>query len=294
MTIEIVALTPAIAACVDGVDLRKSLTAQEFAPVRRALDEHLVLIFPNQTMDDAQQTRFSELFGPLEKAISANPAGGSAFARQSNLDAESGAIIALDDRRMHYQKGNMQWHADSTFKPLPSLCSLLSAREVPPTGGATEFASTRAAYESLSDARRAELDSLVVEHDLIYSRRRVGFEFTPEQVAETPPSRHALVQKNPVTGRGSVLVGAHAARIVGWSEQASRTLLDELLELATTPTHRYTHHWGSGDLVIWDNRAALHRATPFDASKYRRLMQRTTVSNPGAAIDQSSTAITGA
>ena len=292
--LAITPLAPALAARVENIRFDADLPVEVFAQLRRALDDHSVLICPNQSLDDDAQVRFSTLFGPLEATISANPAGGSAFARQSNIDVQSGALIDAADQRMQYQKGNMQWHADSTFKPLPSLCSILSAREVPALGGDTEFASTRAAFESLSPRRQAQLASLVVEHDLIFSRRQVGFEFTPAQVAESPPARHPLVQRNPVTGRGSLLVGAHAARIAGWSDEQSRALLDELVALATRPEHRYVHQWSTGDVVIWDNRSALHRATPFDGARYRRLMQRTTVTNPGAAIDQASTVITGA
>ena len=108
--------------------------------------------------------------------------------------------------------------------------------------------------------------------------RLVGFEFTQEEAAEMPSARHPLVQTNPTTKRKSVLIGAHAKCIVGWSDARSRALLDDLEKRATKPEHSYRHEWAEGDLVIWDNRGALHRATPYDTAKHRRLMQRTTVS----------------
>lgn len=280
MSLTITPLHADFAARVEGIDLREGLDAQTFAPLREALDEHGVLVIPGQPMTDQQQIEFSAWWGPLEPTLGANPASGTPFARQSNLDMRSGEIIAADDRRMHYQKGNYQWHADSTFKRVPSLCSILTAREVPPLGGNTEFVSTRAAYEALPAGLRAELDALIVEHDFAYSRARVGFTFTPEEAAHYPPVRHPLVQVNPRTGRRSLLIGAHAARVVGREVEAGRALLAELLERATQPSAVFSHHWHAGDVVIWDNRAVLHRATAYDSARHRRLMQRTTIGNP--------------
>jgi alpha-ketoglutarate-dependent 2,4-dichlorophenoxyacetate dioxygenase len=276
-------LTDAFAARVSGVDLVRGLDDRLFGQISRAFEDHGIVVFHDQLMDDDQQIAFSERFGPLERTISASPTGGTPFARQSNIDIKSGDIIAAkSDRRMDYQRGNYLWHADSTFKKTPSLCSILSAREVPPVGGATEFVSTRAAFEALPAARQSALESLVVEHDLLHSRREIGFEFTKEEAAQTPPVRHPLVQVNPVTGRKSLMIGAHASHIVGWPVEKGRALLVELLDLATQAEAVYRHDWRTGDLIIWDNRSALHRATPYDSQKHRRLMQRTTVSNPNA------------
>ena len=263
---------------VTGLGSVVDLTEAEFVELREAFELYSVLVLPDQQMDDDQQIAFSERFGPLERTISSNPAGGTAFARQSNIDIKTGEAIPPDDRRMMYQKANMLWHADSTFKETQSLCSILSAREVPEKGGATEFASTRSVYEYLSESEQAELDDLEVEHDIIYSRQIVGFEFTEQQRTEMPPVRHPLVQTNPVTGRKSLLIGAHAKCIVGWPFEKGRALLDRLDSMTTEPNNTFSHSWKTGDLIVWDNRSALHRATPYDTVKYRRLMQRTTVS----------------
>jgi alpha-ketoglutarate-dependent 2,4-dichlorophenoxyacetate dioxygenase len=279
MPLTVTPLSPVFCARVEGVDLVRGLTDAEFAKIRRALDEHSVLILPDQPMDDDQQIAFSGRFGKMEPTISVNPAKGTLFARQSNLDIETGLPIPPDDRRMHYQKANMLWHADSTFKPVTSLCSLLSARIVPPEGGATEFASTRAAYESLTPEEQAGLEGLVVAHSLMRSREQVGFSFTEEERRETPAVTHTLVRSNPVTGRKSVLIGAHASHIEGWPVERGRALLADLLARATRPEHTWRHEWRQGDLVIWDNRAALHRATPYDTVRHKRLMQRITISS---------------
>ena len=278
MTLEIKPLAPTLAAEVTGVDIRAPLPEAASAAIIKALAHHLVLVFPGEPMSDEQQIAFSQIFGPLEATKGANPSAGTVFARQSNIDLDTGGTIPSDDRRMLYQKANMLWHSDSSFKQVPSRCSILSAREIPAVGGATEFASTRAAYASLDADRQRALEGLIVEHDIVYSRRLVGFEFTPEEASSFASYRHNLVQDCAITGHKSVLIGAHAKAITGWSDHESRELLDDLLARATRPEHTYRHEWRNGDVVVWDNRAVVHRATPYDGAKYRRLMQRTTIS----------------
>ena len=213
-----------------------------------------------------------------------NPAAGTPFARQSNLDIKTGEVIPPDDRRMIYQLANMLWHSDSSFKPVPSLCSLLSARIVPPEGGATEFASARAAYPSLPErARSAGRATAVAVHDFAWSRDQVrpGF-FTDKERAEYPPVRHPVVRMNPVNGRPGAL--PRRARLAHRRLAAGRGpgLLKEAAGHMTQPQFCYRHEWQEGDLVVWDNRCVLHRATPFDSTRYHRLMQRTTISGDPA------------
>lgn len=279
---KVTPLVHGFGARVTDVDIGTPLEFETFREIRAAFDAYSILIFPDQTLDDETQIAFSERFGPCEPTRSANPAAGTVFARQSNLDIKTGEVIPADDRRMFYQKANYLWHSDSTFKTTPSLCSILSAREVPPEGGATEFASTRAAYASLSDSVKEALDPLEVEHDFNYSRGLVGFKFTEEESSGFPPVRHKFVRTNAGNGRKSVLIGAHAKCIVGWEEEKSRAMLDDLLARATQPENTLRHEWRTGDVIIWDNQAAVHRATPYDATKYRRFMQRTTISSKGA------------
>lgn len=281
MTVTVTPLNPLFGAAITGVDLN-ALAYTDFAAIRAAFEVHGILVFRGQPLDDDAQIAFSERFGPLENTVKTNPSAGSLFARQSNIDRATGTSMAADDRRLFYQKGNMRWHADSTFKKVPSLCSILTARIVPPEGGATEFASTRALYDDLDAATRERLADAVVEHDFAWSRAQIGFKFSAEQKAESPPVRHPLVQTNPVTGRKSLMIGAHAKCIVGWDEDESRAMLDRLMDRATAPDRIHVHHWRAGDAIVWDNRATLHRATPFDATKHQRLMQRTTVSYPEA------------
>ena len=279
MGISITPVAPVFGARIEGVDLCRELSEGEFFTIREALDEYLILIIPNQPINDDQQIKFSKRFGPLEGTRGVNPGAGTPFARQSNLDIETGKVIPENDRRMFYQKANMLWHADSTFKTIPSLCSVLSARTVPFEGGATEFASTRAAYKCLSEVKKREIEGLLVEHDFVYSRGLVGFKFSAEEVTNIKPAQHRLVRTNRANGKKSVMIGAHAKAIVGQPEIESRALLDYLLKLATRTENTFRHEWRKGDVVIWDNQAALHRATEYDASRHRRLMQRTTISS---------------
>jgi len=283
MTITVTRLTPCFAARIEGADITGPLDPVTWAEIRGAFEEHSVLVFPGQPLDDDRQIAFSRRFGELEITRSMNPAAGTPFARQSNLDIKSGEVIPPDDRRMVYQLANMLWHTDSSFKPVPSLCSLLSGRIVPPEGGATEFASARAAYPSLPEALKRQVETLIAVHDFSWSRDQVrpGF-FTAEERAVYPPVRHPIVRTNPVNGRRALFLGAHASHVEGMPIEEGRALLRTLLDHVTRPEFRYRHEWQEGDLVIWDNRCVLHRATPYDTVRHRRFMQRTTVSGDPA------------
>ena len=278
MTITVTPLTEAFAAEISGVDIARPIDDAAWAEIRAAFEEHSVLVFRKTTLDDESQVAFSRRFGELEISRSMNPAAGTPFARQSNLDIKTGAVIPTADRRMIYQLANMLWHSDSSFKRVPSLCSLLSARIVPPEGGATEFASARCAYPSLPEPLKRRVQNLVAVHDFAWSRDQVrpGF-FTAEERAVYPPVRHPLVRMNPVNGRKSLFLGAHASHVDGMPIDEGRALLQELLAHVTQPRFCYRHEWTLGDLVVWDNRCVLHRATPYDTTRFKRLMQRTTI-----------------
>jgi alpha-ketoglutarate-dependent 2,4-dichlorophenoxyacetate dioxygenase len=283
VSVHVTPLTKVFAARIDGVDLTRPLDDADWRAIREAFDEHSVLVFKSQALDDDSQVAFSRRFGNLEVTRSMNPGAGTPFARQSNLDIKTGEVIPPDDRRMVYQQANMLWHSDSSFKPVPSLCSLLSARLVPPEGGATEFASTRAAYASLPEALKARAERAVAVHDFAWSRDQVrpGF-FTDDERAVYPPVQHRLVRANPVNQRRALFLGAHASHIRGLPLDEGRALLKEILAHVTQPQFRYRHAWSEGDLVIWDNRCVLHRATPYDSARHKRLLQRTTISGDPA------------
>src|SRR5215472_9597810 len=162
---------------------------------------------------------------------------------------------------------------------LPSLCSLLSARVCPPVGGNTEFACMVAAYDALPDDIKQKLEGLVAEHSLVYSRESVTptGALTAEMKTELSGAWQTMVRENPVNHRKAIYAGAHASHVIGWPREEGRAFIKCLNEFATRPQFVYSHTWRDGDLVVWDNRAVLHRATAYDTHGHKRLMQRTTV-----------------
>lgn len=223
MTIKISQLHPVFVGEVDGVDLTKPLTPDQVAAINAGMDRYAVLIFHGQDINDEQQTVFSRNFGELELPGSASNITkpedrrlGPELADVSNLNREN-RVFDRDDRHRMFNLGNRLWHSDSSFRATPAKYSLLSARAIPATGGNTEFADMRAAYDALNDATKAEIEDLVCEHSLIYSRGLLGFdELTEEEKANFKPVRQRLVRTHPVTGRKSLYLSAHAGTIVGW------------------------------------------------------------------------------
>ncbi len=286
MAISVRRLHPHFVAEVSGVDLRRCDDAG-FAAVRAAFEEHSVLVFHDQPWTDDEQIAFTRRFGPLEetvRSIAQNQRVAPQIADLSNVDGE-GNTLSPEDRRMLYHKGNQLWHSDSSFKPVPAMASLLSAREVPPEGGETEYASLRAAWDALPVALQRRLEHLVAVHSFAYSRALIAPGLLlPEQEAALPPVKQRLVRANPVTGRAALYLGSHAAYIQGLPVEEGRALLRELLEHATRPEFVFQHRWRAGDAVMWDNRAVLHRGRPWDTLRDRRVMHRTTVAGEGPTV----------
>ncbi len=274
---------------VSGSDLSKALDDGAFGQVLDAFHHYAVLVFPEQRISDDQQIAFSERFGPLEVSIRKDRPRRIANPRVSDISNvdERDRVFDPDDERAIYNAGNRLWHSDSSFKRVPAMASLLSAREVPPEGGETEYADLRAAWDALPADRKRGLDELVAEHSFVYSRGLIGYDqFTDAERAEVPPVPQAVVRTHPATGRKSLYVGSHASHLIGRPVEESRALLRELLDFATQPQFVYRHAWRQHDLVMWDNRCVLHRGRPWDERRYRRVMHRTTVAGAGpTAID---------
>lgn len=281
--IETTPLTPVLGARITGLDIARGVDATAMAAVRDALDRFSVLVFPDQHIDDAAQITFSEGFGPLERTRAGAPGAGSAVIILSNI-GPAGEIAPPTDKQVLNNKANRVWHHDSSFKPVPARASLLSAREIPSAGGDTEFASMRAAFAALDPAEQDALRGRVAIHDFGWSRSRVDAALVTEaERNQHPPVRQALVlEENP---HGPALyLGAHARSIEGMDEPASRLLIDRLMALATQPAFTYAHRWRPHDLVMWDNRAVLHRATPFATTAERRHMVRTCVAGTAPTL----------
>lgn len=281
-------LHPLFVAEITGIDLTIPLALDDFRAIWAAFNEYQILVFRDQPFTDETQIAFSRNFGALEtmEAHAANNYKPGHIAMMTNLDAQ-GDLLPLDDAGMIHRLRNEAWHTDSSFKAVAALCSMLSGRVVPPVGGNTDFASARAAYAAFPEARKAALDAMTVIHRVAEPSNVDDPAYNEEQKKRLTVT-HPLVRINPVNGRKNFYAGAHAQEIVGMPREAGKALLDELTEFCTQPQFVYSHPWRQHDLVIWDNRSALHRATTFDKTKYRRKMHRTTVAGtvPDTALAQ--------
>ena len=274
-------LHPTFGAEVSGVDLTRPLAPDVRGEVIAAMDRYGVCVYRDTGLTDDGHVAFSRIFGELLLA----PRMGDRKARMplpelfdaGNLDTE-GEINADELLRLH-KRGDRQWHTDTSFMRERSSHSLLLAHEIPEDGGGdTEFADLRSAYEALPQAMQERIDDLIAEHSIWYSRMTSGFPFTEADVeARGPAARHKVAQVHEGSGRKTLYVASHAMGIVGWPRDEGRALLKELIDFATQPRFVLRVAWGLGDLVIWDNRCTMHRATEFDDISYRRDMRRTTV-----------------
>ena len=292
MSISVIQLHQDFVAELSGVDLRNPLEKDNFSEISKALDRWAVLIFRNQNLTDEQQIAFSQPFGPLETSIGTIRKDrklrlqSNALADISNLD-ENNNIRSTSDRWRMMMLANQLWHTDSSFKRVPGKVSFLSAHEVPPSGGETEFADLRAAYDALEQATKERIEDLVAEHSIFYSRSCIGYtDFSDEERAALPPVPQTIVRTHPGSGRRTLYLASHASHIIGWPEFQGRALLDELLTFATKPRFVYQHRWRAGDLVVWDNRCTLHRGRPYDDANFRRDMRRTTVEDSAPTSEQ--------
>jgi alpha-ketoglutarate-dependent 2,4-dichlorophenoxyacetate dioxygenase len=289
MSVILTPLQATFGAEVTGVDLTKPVPRESFAEIEAAFNRFAVLVFPDQPVSDEQQLAFTRRFGPLES----NPgyAGGKMFRRDdvadfTNVDTDN-SLMGSDDPRRIFNIANQLWHTDSSFKHVPAKCSLLSAREISPVGGQTEFADLRGAYAALSDQRKQELEGLVAEHSIFHSRSQIGFgAFNQEIHDRFPPVHQMIVRRHPGSGRKTLYIAAHASHVIGWPIDKGRRLIEELIAFATQPEFVYRHRWRVADLVLWDNRCTMHRGRPYDDSIYRRVMHNTKAADIGNTVDQ--------
>jgi alpha-ketoglutarate-dependent 2,4-dichlorophenoxyacetate dioxygenase len=295
MAITVAPITETFAAEIGDIDLSRPLSTEDAEAVKQAFWTYSVLIFPEQKLEAEQHLEFARLFGPLESSImlygDAPVRTRPEIADVSNLNHKS-EIWGKESRLRLFQLGNRLWHTDSSFKRLPALCSLLYARSIPPVGGHTEFADQRAGYDALPEAMKRKLEGLVAEHCIAYSRARLGFtQLNDAEKTNLPPVPQMLVRTIPQNGRKSLYVAAHAGRIRGMEDEAGKALIDELIAHATQRQFVYTHRWRVGDLVMWDNRCTMHRGKDFDDLRYRRDMQRATVSDIANTCEQAGVAV---
>jgi len=291
MTFSVHPVTDSFAAEIGDIDLRRPLRPHEAAALEAEFDKYAVLIFGDQQLSDEEQIAFSRNFGPLEITIQAIRKDAKLRVRPeladvSNLDA-SNNVMPADSTRRKFNDGNRLWHTDSSFKRLPAKCSLLYARTIPPTGGNTEFADMRAAYDALPAATKARLEGLVAEHSIMTSRARIGFtDFAPEEHEQMPPVPQVLVRTHAGSRRRTLYIASHAGRIYGMPDAEAQTLLAELMAHATQRQFVYTHRWRPNELVMWDDRCTMHRGRPYDDLRHKRDVRRTTVSDVAPTCEQ--------
>src|SRR5215470_13312326 len=291
MPIEITPLTPHIGARLTGIDARRPLTPAEVEAIDEGMNRHAVLVLPGQDISDEQQLVFTRNFGPLEEGANSTVRNSElrlapAFADVSNLD-KSGEKLARDNKRRMASLGNRLWHSDASFRVVPAKYSILSGRIVTTAGGNTEFADMRAAYDALDAATKAEVEDLVCEHSLIYSRQQLGFaDFLPDERVSMRPVLQRLVRRHPVTGRKSLFLSAHIGAIVGWPRPEALAFIRDLMEHATRPAFVHSHRWTQHDLVIRDNRATMHRVRRYDDLNTVRDLRRTTTKSDGPTAEQ--------
>jgi taurine dioxygenase len=261
-------LSPHFAAEVVGLDLRRPFDEAVHRRVYDAFVRYHVLAFRDQRLDKGEQIAFSQQFGTLERHIARNRGSDNPLVHTvSNLgpDGRPSGVVA-----------STSWHTDKSFRPEPSLATILHAVTMPPDGGDTCFANMYAAYEALSPVDKSALDGLRVIHSWELSLAKHGRQATPDEIRDAPPMSHPLVRVHPDSGRKCLFMGEHASHIDGWPIEDGRALLARLEEHATEERFIYRHHWRPGDLLTWDNRCLLHRADPnFDAARYPRVLHRT-------------------
>jgi alpha-ketoglutarate-dependent 2,4-dichlorophenoxyacetate dioxygenase len=275
---DIVPLGPGFAAELRGVTLA-DVAADDalYRAVRAAFEQHSVLVFRGQAVTDDAQIAFSRCFGPLEITPPPTPGAGTHLVILTTIDND-GKVVPADHRIALRNKANQLWHTDSTFKSTPALASVLSARIIPEHGGETEYVSTRLAWDRLDATRQRRIADLFAWHDYSHSRGKVAPNIVgAEERAALPPQCWRMVWKNPANGRSALYIASHAYAIDGMEQDAAQKLIAELTEAATAPGLSYTHTWRQGDVVMWDNRATLHRGRPWPAHE-ARLMVRTTIS----------------
>ena len=284
MPLQLDPISDDFGAVASGIDLREPINADTAAEIEAAMDKFAVLVWRGQPLDDDQHMAFTLHFGPLDMGLLNVTKKPNRFKHAGFVDI---ANVGIDCELMaRYAKSvtssiaNQFWHTDSSFMKTVAKYSLLSARVIPESGGDTEFADLRAAYDALPSDLRDIVADLVGEHHPLHSRMLLGNVYTEEQMAGIPPAKWPLVRTHPGSGRKILFAPIHIHKIDGMSDPEARMLVDELIEHATQPQFVYRHKWQPGDLVMWDNRCTLHRGRRFDLTARRDLRRTTTMEEP--------------
>ena len=276
---------------VSGIDITQPLRRDEVDAIEAGMRDHGVLVFHDQPLTDQQQVEFTRNFGELEVTLAGQMAKPEQRRFQqlelgdiSNLDGAEKLRSREDSRRM-YALANRLWHSDASFRAVGAGYTLLHARVIPSKGGNTEFADMRAAYAALSDEDKAEVEGLICEHSIVFSREQIGMEVKSDEHAERlKPVPHRLVLDVQGTGRKSLYLSSHIGGIQGWPIPEARAFIRDLIEHATQREFVYSHEWRVNDLVMWDNRTVMHRARRFKDLQETRDLRRTSLKGVGLEV----------
>ena len=288
MSLTLKPLHPVFAAQASGIDITRPLSLADVKAINAGMNQYGVLLFRGQPLTPQQQIDFAKSFGPLDiglKRVFKRPERlpDERLIDISNVDAQ-GNVSRRDSPKNLSNFANQLWHSDSSFMNPRAAYSMLHAVVTPSWGGNTEFADLRNAYDTLPQATKDEIKDLQAEHFALHTRLLLGDDaYTDDQKKEIPPAVWPLVDTHSGSGRKVLFVGVHARQILGWPTAESRMFLADLLEHATQRERVYVHQWQPGDLVIWDNRATLHRGRRYDMSE-RRELRRTTINDTPEAI----------
>lgn len=268
---------------VNGLDLRQPLSEATVNSLVSAFDRFAVLVFRGQQIGDEDQLRFSHYFGQPQKSVTLHRKDHQRRMKHdevsdiSNVD-EHGDRINVGYAMKVFTLSSRLWHTDNSFRRPSGKYTFLCAKRLPPTGGNTEFADLRAAWDAFPEGRKAEVAALRAVHNLGYSRVLAGSpDLDDNERKNLPPTPQDLVRTHPGSGRRSFYLASHAEYIEGLPRADGRVLLDELTTFCTQPQFVVAHVWQPGDLVVWDNRCTMHRAMPYDEERHIREMRRTTV-----------------
>lgn len=270
--LEMTPLHPRYGVEIHGIDLNDADNAL-YAQIRAAFEEHSLLLFRGQDLSDEAHLRFGRYFGPVENRSVPDLKEGKEFRvpEVSNITDDGGVTGEMDMHTLNL-KANMLWHCDSTFLPIPALTNILIARVVTKEGGATEFASTRAGWADMPEELKARIRGRGLWHRYGHSRRKISPELAASQLFTKWKDQHwNPVWKNPVNGREALYIASHAYAVDGLDELEGQRLIDELAEFVTKPEYVFSHPWSVGDVLVWDQRAVLHRATPWNYAEPRKL-----------------------
>lgn len=252
---------------IHGIDLKDATAGTLYPQIRSAFEEHSLLLFRGQEWEDADILRFGRLFGPIENRTD----GPDHVSPVSNV-LPDGSVMLPDELRLKDLKANMLWHTDSTFLPVPSLANIITARVVPTEGGATELVSTRAGFRRLPDNLKQAAREAVMLHRLTHSRSKVDPALAEAaHITKWEGSWWRAVWPNPVTGDEAVYIASHACEIDGMEAVAAQALIERIIAALTVEEAIYAHRWQVGDVLIWDERATLHRGMPWPYEQPRTL-----------------------